>query len=235
MTKKPKAIVYVDGLNLYRRSLENSPHLKWLNIFALSERLLPNYQVLLVRYFTAHIKPGVSLDVGAPVRQQTYLRALRTLAPSISIHLGKFRLDTRRMPVHPLSVDPESGTFVTTTVRKAEEKGSDVNLASRMVADAFLGRADLFVALTNDSDQVGPLKMMREELGFRVGIIFPIPSERSTKELARIPPDVKAHVTVADLEACQFPDNMTDGVGSFFRPPSWSLNSEGPRHESEAF
>lgn len=222
MKKTPRAIVYVDGFNLYRRSLEKSPHLKWLNIFALSERLLPNYEVRLVRYFTANIKPGVSVDEGAPVRQQTYLRALKTLTPLVSIHLGKFRLDTRRMPVHPLRVDPESGAFVTATVRKAEEKGSDVNLASRMVADAFLGLADLFVVLTNDSDQVGPLKMMREELGFRVGIIFPTPSEKSTKELARIPPDVKAHLTPLDLEACQFPDNMSDSVGPFFKPPLWA-------------
>lgn len=222
MTGKPRAIVYVDGFNLYRRCLEGHPELKWLNVLALAERLIPDHSISHLHYFTANIKPGASMDVGAPARQQTYLRALKTLRPRLTIHHGKFRVDPRPMPVHPVQVDPETGQFVKTMVRKTEEKGSDVNLASRMVADAFLGHTDLSVVLTNDSDQVGPLKMMKYELGFRVGIIFPLPSEKSTKELAQIPPDFKAHITGDDLAASQFPDVMEDEVGSFFRPPTWA-------------
>lgn len=216
------ARVYIDGFNLYRRCLQGNPELKWLNVLALAERLLPDHTIDQVHYFTANIKPGASVDLNAPVRQQTYLRALRTLEPRVVIHHGKFRLDRRLMPALPIRVVVSTRKFETVYVRKTEEKGSDVNLATRMLADAFLGKADLFVALTNDSDQVGPLTMMKNELGFRIGIIFPLSSEKSVKELARIPPDVKAHIMRVDLEASQFPDNMTDKIGLFFRPPAWT-------------
>ncbi|MBI3429136.1 MAG: hypothetical protein HY050_03575 [Actinobacteria bacterium] len=51
---KPTAIVYVDGFNLYRRALENTPY-KWLDIEVLSEIVLSQYDVIQVRYYTANI------------------------------------------------------------------------------------------------------------------------------------------------------------------------------------
>ena len=47
-------IVYIDGFNLYYGALRGSPS-KWLDIEALSRRLLPKDDIHLVRYFTARI------------------------------------------------------------------------------------------------------------------------------------------------------------------------------------
>ena len=137
---KPTVIVYVDGFNLYRRALKGTPY-KWLDLFALSSVLLYEYDVILVRYFTAHISP-IPNDLSQGQRQQVYLRALKVNG-KISIHLGKFRLDAR--PCHyTLGVWLRRATE-DCEVKKTEEKGSDVNLATYFLLDIFTEKADAFV------------------------------------------------------------------------------------------
>jgi hypothetical protein len=50
----PPANVYIDGFNLYRGCLINSPY-KWLDLVALAERIAFGHTVKRVRYFTAHV------------------------------------------------------------------------------------------------------------------------------------------------------------------------------------
>ena len=50
------------------------------------------------------------------------------------------------------------------TVVKTEEKGSDVNIATHMVHDAHLGLYDTAVVISNDSDLVEPVKIIRYKL-----------------------------------------------------------------------
>ena len=142
---RPTARVYVDGFNLYRRCLSSRPEFKWLDVWSLATQLMPDHRVTHVDYFTARLRPGIQFDPQTPVRQQIYLRALRTRPDRVSIHYGRFRNDKRDMPIHPVELDPATGKWRTTPVKKLEEKGSDVNLASRMVADAFSRKADVFV------------------------------------------------------------------------------------------
>jgi hypothetical protein len=49
-------IVYIDGFNLYYGALRGSPS-KWLDLEALSRRLLPKDDIHLIRYFTAPASP----------------------------------------------------------------------------------------------------------------------------------------------------------------------------------
>src|SRR4051794_11570712 len=97
---RPQASIYIDGFNLYRRVLQRRPEHKWLDLEAFSELLLPEYEIRRVRYFTAIIKVLPGADIASPQRQQAYLRALATRRRT-SVHLGKFRIDKRLMPVHP--------------------------------------------------------------------------------------------------------------------------------------
>lgn len=126
--EKPTASVYVDGFNLYRRLLAGHPEAKWLDLERLMDHLLPEYDVVAVNYFTAVIKALPGKDPSSPQRQQAYLRALATLDRT-SVFLGKFRIDKRIMPIHPTTLH-EDGSPVQVTVKKTEEKGSDVALAS---------------------------------------------------------------------------------------------------------
>lgn len=47
-------IVYIDGFNLYYGALRGSPY-RWLDLEALSRRLLPKDDIHLIRYFIARI------------------------------------------------------------------------------------------------------------------------------------------------------------------------------------
>ena len=212
----------MDGFNLYRRSLSGHPEYKWLDLHALASYLMPDHVVVHVDYFTAHLRPGLQVDPQTHVRQQMYLRALASCKDRITTRFGSFRSDPRNMPIHPLVIDPETRQWTTTRVRKLEEKGSDVNLASRMTADAFRGKASIFVLVSNDSDQVGPMEMLKHELGFSTGIIFPMESSRGSKALTKTQPDFISHVTPSALAASQFPSVMTDTIGTFHRPLAWS-------------
>ena len=125
--------VYVDGYNLYYGCLKRSPH-KWLNIHALCSVLMPQNDIRAVRYFTAQVS-GTPRDPDQPTRQQTYFRALRTV-PQVSIHLGHFLTHEVSMPD---AADWTAGRYTPRRVMKTEEKGSDVNIATHLLVDAFEG------------------------------------------------------------------------------------------------
>jgi len=69
--------VYIDGFNLYYGAVKGAPY-KWLDLEALCYRMLPNDTVQSIEYFTA-IVSARPYDPGLPVRQQVYIRALKTV------------------------------------------------------------------------------------------------------------------------------------------------------------
>jgi hypothetical protein len=95
--------------------------------------MLPNDRVTAIKYYTARIsaRPG---NPTAPTDQQIYLRALRTI-PNLSITYGHFLTHSVSMAL--TGVTPTKRVWVD----KTEEKGSDVNLASHLLRDAFRGRS----------------------------------------------------------------------------------------------
>lgn len=223
---RPTAIVYVDGFNLYRRSLQGRRGVKWLNPIALAEYLLPDYQVLRVHYFSARVKPGIDPDESAPQRQQAYLRALATLEPRLFVTLGTFRADARDMISLPKLAD-ESNQWQRVRVLKVEEKGSDVNLAARMVADSLTDRCDVVVLLSNDSDHVGQISMLTGEFAKKVGVLFPYQEHgKGNRELRKLNLEFCKTVTLESLLASQLPSKLSDKHGEIQAPASW-LNTEG--------
>jgi hypothetical protein len=59
--------------------------------------LLPNNPINRIKYFTARVSARAG-DPGQPVRQDIYLRALRTL-PNVEIIFGHFLTNTVKMPL----------------------------------------------------------------------------------------------------------------------------------------
>ncbi len=74
--------------------------------------------------------------------------------------------------------DPSTEGSTTVEVIKTDEKGSDVNLASHLLLDAFKGECGTAVVVSNDSDLRVPIRIAELELGVRVGFINP--SRRNT-------------------------------------------------------
>ena len=212
-----RTIVYIDGFNLFYGALKGrGPGVKWLDPVELCRRLLPENDVVLIRYFTAHVSARPH-DPGLPVRQQAYLRAL-TSRPEVSVHLGEFKVTYPRMAVH----DPTSAERSLRMVRvvKTEEKGSDVNIGAYMVLDACRASDDaVAVLVTNDSDLREPVRLVREELGKTVGVVNPHPARRRSRSLdATFFRQLRPNV----LTQCQFPDVLLDSDGRpVHKPVGW--------------
>jgi hypothetical protein len=102
------------------------------------------------------------------VRQAAYLRALGTLA-CLSIHYGHYLQKPVTMPL----ATPLPGGPATVQVLKSEEKGSDVNLATLLLVDAFDGDFEQAVVISNDSDLALPIQLVRQKLGLPVVVLFP--------------------------------------------------------------
>jgi uncharacterized LabA/DUF88 family protein len=214
---KPTAIIYVDGLNLYRQCLSGKPELKWLDLQKLFENMLPTHDIKLIRYFTAHIKPPIN-NVSAPSRQNAYLRAITANSSQIELHLGKIRADTKQYRKVPLELD-SSGNPVLVKVQKLEEKGTDVALSNYMVLDASRAAAALYVLVSSDSDFVSTINILKTELFAGVAIFFP--SRKPAKSLIATNPTLIKVIREDQIELCQLPNYILSKAGAIQRPESW--------------
>jgi uncharacterized LabA/DUF88 family protein len=228
---RPTGVVYVDGFNLFRRALQGRDDRKWLDLEQLCRRLLPTFDVRQIRSFTARVRHVEGKDPRAPQNQEAYLRALGTLQ-TVSLHFGTFRADKRWMAVSPLEFD-EAGEPRRVRVRKVEEKGTDVSLAAHMVCDAMDGIADVYFLLSNDSDFVDALRLVRERAGAEIGLIVPT-SAPAARSLLDLRPEHVRHLRPGVVVASQFPRRLADGAGGFSCPVKWRrteapLRGEGLR------
>ncbi len=206
-----RAHAYIDGFNLYHGALEQRPHYKWLDPYALCERLVPDAELELVRFFSARV--GGSLDPGQPQRQDVYWRALGGVDRLI-IHEGKFQTKTRRLPL--AGTDP----YELAEVRVPEEKGSDVNLATYLMLDAAERGIDLALVVSDDHDLEEPLRLVRSHYGLR--LIVASPRNRDTLRRA-VGADEMRTIHEELLEACQLPDPAPDeDFHLVHRPSSWT-------------
>jgi hypothetical protein len=206
-----KTRLYIDGFNFYYGCLKDSPF-KWLNPAALAALLLPGHTIDAIHYFSANVtaRPG---NPDQPIRQQTYFRALRTL-PNLTIQLGYFKTHAVRMPL----VSPPPGGPGTALVWRTDEKGSDVNLATQMLIDGFVGAYDCAVLVTNDSDLLGPIRAVRARLGKKVGILNP--QKRPARALHG-EVDFYKQIRGGVLGASQFATPLSDATGVFHKPATW--------------
>ena len=170
-----------------------------------------SFDIVSVRYCSARVTPRPH-DPQQPNRQALYFRALQTV-PEVSVILGAFLTSTPTMLRHPPSTPPQ---FV--QVVKTEEKGSDVNLASYLLCDAFDDAFDIAIMLTNDADLVTPIQMVRRKFGKKVFLLCP--HARVSFELRSNVDEVR-QLRQGVLSAAQFPDTLSDAHGTFSKPLNW--------------
>ena len=204
---------YIDGFNLYYRALKDSPF-RWLDLRKLAETLFPYDNIRTVCYFTARLDARPS-NPGQAQRQLIYLRALATLS-SFNIYYGTFRSGIKRRPL----AEPLPGLPTHVLVRDSEEKGSDVNLATRLLVDGFNGEYEQAVVVSNDADFAGAMRYVRDDLGLRVTLVNPDSRNASPRELAEAATYIK-RLWKSHLRRSQLPDVLTDKVGDISKPASW--------------
>lgn len=241
--------VYVDGYNLYYGGRAHFGRAvagwRWLDI---REMVKPyagwsGAHIERVVYCTARVdaseSPSASLD------QSIYLEALLVAGVVDEIAEGRYVSWAKESPLvvqHagrpspalfvysgekwaarlPLraTVDKDSGDpIVLATVRKREEKGSDVNVAAHLLHDVFTDAVDAAIVISNDSDLELPLRMARRTVP--VGTINP-----STNYLAGAlrgsPTEGAGRHWWKQLGAADFLRSQLPGVvGKYRRPPGW--------------
>ena len=214
-----RSIVYVDGFNLYYGLYKNRKHrlpqrLKWLDLGRYCALAFPSDQVDRIRYFTADVSASVS-DPDQPIRQQAFLKALSIAVPQLQVHKGKFQPVTRK----GFPVDPSLGS-AQIEIRTFEEKGSDVNIASYVLLDAFRRGCEKAVVISNDSDLAEPLRIVRDELGIEVVVHSPYPWVTNDLKAASSTHGV---FDAKLVKHCQMPDKLMDHGGTqIVRPQKWS-------------
>ena len=205
--------LYVDGFNLYYRALKDTPF-RWLDLRRLGEALFPEDSIHRVCYFTARLdtRPG---NPNQPRRQLIYLRALATL-PGLQAYYGVFRSGVKRRPL----AEPTPGLPSHVLIKDSEEKGSDVNLATRLLVDGFNGDYEQAVVVSDAADFAGAMRYVRDDLGLRVALVNPDPRNASPRDLADAATYVK-RLWKSHLRRSQLPDTLRDEIGTITKPAGW--------------
>jgi len=213
-----KTNVYINGFNLYYGCLKGTPH-RWLDLAAFCQTSFPppRNQINRIRYFTAYVNARPN-NPQQRVRQQTHLRALRTI-PHLTIHLGSYleKEKPTRMPLHP----PPAAGPKTVQVVKSEEKGSEVNLACYLLVDAFDDDYEAAVVVSNDSDLAEPIRLVRQKFGKKVLVMRTCSHVRALSVELRRVASKSLIVDASLLPTSQFPATLADAHGTIHKPARW--------------
>jgi len=216
-----RTIVYIDGFNLYYGACR-APGRKWLDLGALAARLLPNDEIVEIAYCTANIKKDHD-DVEKQNRQRLYHRALKTV-PHLEIYRGRYLPKEVTGPL----VDREPGERTRRTVRTFEEKGTDVNIATLLLTDAYEKRIESAAVVSNDGDLKMPIEVVRTRLNLPVTVVNPVLKRRGRRRSAALSPNplppnaAFLQLRAKHVEECQFPDRLESPKGGILvKPDCW--------------
>lgn len=206
---QPRSIVYVDGFNLYYGAVRGTAY-KWLDLARFFRLLRPNEDLRRVRYFTALV------DGPRRANQEMYLRALST-TPLVEVILGKFK--PKRIKCQMPGCTHQGGRFFVTY----EEKRTDVNIAVRMLDDAYQDHCDRLILVSGDSDLVPAVATVRERFPQKKVTVY-VPAKNPTRGAAvelRTAANVDRALPLNLLEKAQFSAVLADtGGGSEIRKPA---------------
>ncbi len=196
-----RTIIYIDGFNLFNRSLKKSPY-KWLDLKLLATSILkPHHDIQAIKYFTSRV--SALGDPRRPTRQKTYIRALETYIPNLEVHYGHFLTNKKVALIAEPPPPPKKWVMVYET----KEKGSDVKLAVHLLNDAWHNRFDCAVILSNDSDLAEAIKLVKEVDSSKM-IGWLIPHNCHASKVLKTLVDFQKQIRPALLAACQLPETI---------------------------
>jgi uncharacterized LabA/DUF88 family protein len=201
-----RTIVYIDGFNFYHAVDDlGEPHLKWVDLWALSEKLLrADQQLVGVKYFTAY----ATWRPASYRRHQRYVAALE--ARGVTPVIGRFKAKTVRCHAKCRQ------NYVT-----HEEKETDVNIGVHLMADALKDRFDRALVISADTDLNSAVALTRSEAtGKRVDVVAP-PGRKNRNSVALF------EVTKGKIRSSLLPPQIQRVGGSpivrptEYDPPTW--------------
>ena len=203
-----RAIVYIDGFNVYFGLKENGwKGYYWLDYPKLAQRLSDDLKeegmtLSATKYFTSHI----SSPEEKRKRQLVYIEALESCG-NIEMFFGNYR---------------EGQYFCTGCGRRnyiPHEKQTDVNIAVQMLSDAFQDNFDTAILVGGDSDLVPTIVEIRKLFRSK-RVICVFPPKRASKELQKACNGVM-HLNEADLKNNQLPEEITKADGYVLKRPAF--------------
>lgn len=199
-----RVIAFIDGFNLYfgLRS-KGWKYFYWLNLQRMAQNMLQAGQSLeFTKYFTARVNSPPDKQK----RQNTFLEALGTLS-NFQIYFGHYLDKTI------------TGNNCGACWHKPEEKMTDVNIATELLADAFQDTYDTALLFSADSDLVSPIRKVQALFPHKcIVVVFP-PGRHSATLQA-----VTAHTFLGRdvLSKSVFPDEVIKPDGFILRrPDTW--------------
>ncbi|MCY3849450.1 MAG: NYN domain-containing protein [Acidimicrobiaceae bacterium] len=201
----------MDGYNLYYGLLDARLRTsRWLDLHGVCSSLLkPGQRLDLVRYFTTSVRN----DPAAAKRQAIFIDALRTRG-GIEIDFGLFM--SKQVTCRTCN----------TQWTKNEEKRTDVNIAVRLLSDAYEDRFDMAMVISGDSDLVPSVEAVRQRFR-RKRVIVASPPKRWSADLAQ-----SAHaafqVSRAAIRSNRLPDPVITPEGVVLRAPQGWLPTPNP-------
>lgn len=190
--------VFVDGFNLYHALLRfNDNRVKWLDIAALSRRLIfpQTEQIVSIYYFSAiaHWLPGPA------ARHHKYLKALQS--SGVKTVLGHFKNKDRGCRA------------CGTTWIGHEEKETDVNIALYMLRGAYRDEYDKALLVSRDSDLVPAVSMVRAEFPNKEIMAVAPPLMGHSSDLLRVC-SAKKKITPDQIKTSLLPQQIHDEAGA---------------------
>jgi len=186
--------VYIDGFNLYHAIDElKAPHLKWLDLTALSRSLLRKDENLgTVYYFSAF----ATWLPAAYARHRVYVAALKH--QGVEAVMGHFKSK------------PRSCSVCGAKWTAHEEKETDVHIAVRLVADALRDEFDRAIVISADSDLAPSIRIAKQyKPSKEIMVVAPPKRFASARDLAP-----RLELTKGRLEKCLLPTAFFDTQGN---------------------
>ncbi|MDE0497872.1 MAG: NYN domain-containing protein [Acidimicrobiaceae bacterium] len=200
-----RLVAYVDGFNLYYGLRDARLHSsRRLDLHGVCTSLLKSSQRLeLVRYFTTRVRG----DPAAVRRQSVYIDALLARG-GLEIDFGHF-----------LSSNTQCRSCGAVT-RKREEKKTDVNIAVRLLEDAYSDRFDVAMVISGDSDLVPPVESVRNRFPDK-RVLVAGPPERWSAQLSQAA-NAALRISPLTIRSNRLPDPVVTPSGTqLWAPRGW--------------
>jgi uncharacterized LabA/DUF88 family protein len=163
-----RVVALIDGFNLYHALKETrEAHHKWLNLWTLCSDLRPGScdPLAAVYYFSAF----ATWEPDAYRRHRVYLKALE--AVGVTPVMGRFKIKDRHCKL------------CNRDYQGHEEKQTDVNVALYLYRLAARDAFDAALLISNDSDLVPAVRMVRQDFPKKRVIVVAPPIRRQANEL----------------------------------------------------
>ncbi|SLN77045.1 NYN domain-containing protein [Ruegeria meonggei] len=202
---KLRAALYVDGFNIYHPLHEfDEPFLKWLDLRALGEMIIPSrsQHLVITKYFSA-LRPDMG---GSKNRHNAYINALS--ARDVYVERGHYVTQPRKCNDCGMSREENS------------EKQTDINMALAAVMDAQDDLFDVGYLLTADSDHAASFRVLRQRFPQK-RLVSVLPPDRPSSDKIMQYADAKIHLNKLHIEKCLFPGFVNGKKGIIRRPAAY--------------